>query len=338
MENTRYIQAADMHCDTISELFERQRKGEPGNLFCNDGHIDLQKMKKGNYILQNFALYTHLKRESTPFAYAMELVDAFYEELRPYSDWIEVARTWQDIERNRREGKMSALLTIEEGGVCCGKLAYLRDFYRLGVRMMTLTWNFPNELGYPNRILPEGPDGVPSRTADTENGLTKTGIEFVREMERLGMIVDVSHLNDAGIWDVFRYTKKPFVASHSNARAIASHPRNLTDEMIRALAERGGVAGINFCASFLRDEENGGEPVHSYCHDMVLHMKHMKKIGGIECIGLGSDFDGIISKVEMADCSAIGLLADEMSRQGFTISEIEAVFHGNVLRLYQELL
>ena len=93
MENTRYIQAADMHCDTISELFERQRKGEPGNLFCNDGHIDLQKMKKGNYILQNFALYTHLKRESKPFAYAMELVDAFYEELRPYSDWIEVART-----------------------------------------------------------------------------------------------------------------------------------------------------------------------------------------------------------------------------------------------------
>ena len=102
MENTRYIQAADMHCDTISELFERQRKGEPGNLFCNDGHIDLQKMKKGNYILQNFALYTHLKRESKPFAYAMELVDAFYEELRPYSDWIEVARENVSIAYHRR--------------------------------------------------------------------------------------------------------------------------------------------------------------------------------------------------------------------------------------------
>lgn len=338
MENTSYIQAADMHCDTISELFERRKKGEPGNLFSSHCHIDLQKMRKGNYILQNFALFTHLERESSPFEYAMELVDVFYEELRPYSEWIKVVRNWQDIERNRREGKMSALLGIEEGGVCCGKLAYLRDFYRLGVRMMTLTWNFPNELGHPNRIYPKDTDSEPFWAVDTRNGLTETGIDFVREMERLGMIVDVSHLNDAGIWDVFRYTKKPFVASHSNARAIADHPRNLTDAMIRALAERGGVAGINFCASFLKDEENGGEPVHSYCRDMVTHMKHMKKVGGIGCIGLGSDFDGITSIVEMADCSAIGILADEMERQGFTISEIEAVFHGNVMRLYQELL
>ena len=338
MENMSYIQAADMHCDTISELFERRKRGEQGNLFSNHCHIDLQKMRKGNYVLQNFALFTHLKRESKPFEYAMELTDVFYEELRPYSEWIKVVRNWQDIERNRREGKMSALLAIEEGGVCCGNLAYLRDFYRLGVRMMTLTWNFPNELGCPNRIYPEGADSEPIWVSDTQNGLTETGIDFVREMERLGMIVDVSHLNDAGIWDVFRYTKKPFVASHSNARAIAGHPRNLTDEMIRALAERGGVAGINFCASFLKDEENGGEPVHSYCRDMVIHMKHMKQVGGIGCIGLGIDFDGITSIVEMSDCSSTGLLADEMSRQGFTLSEIEAVFHGNVLRLYQELL
>ena len=151
-------------------------------------------------------------------------------------------------------------------------------------------------------------------------------------------IIDVSHLGDAGIWDVFRYTKKPFVASHSNARALARHPRNLTDEMIRALGERGGVAGINFCAAFLRDEEDGAEPVNSYCRDMVAHMKHMKQIGGISCIGLGTDFDGIGSRVELVDCSGMQMLAHEMSREGFTTGEIEAVFHGNVLRLYKELL
>ncbi len=207
----------------------------------------------------------------------------------------------------------------------------------MGVRMMTLTWNFPNELGYPNRILTE--DGRPPLcVADTEHGLTEKGIDFVQEMERLGMIPDISHLNDAGIWDVFRYTKKPFVASHSNARALAGHPRNLTDEMIRTLAERGGVAGINFCASFLRDQEEGAEPIHSRCRDMVAHMKHMKQIGGIGCIGLGSDFDGIRSIVEMGDCSGIQMLANEMEREGFTVGEIEAVFHGNVLRLYRELL
>ena len=221
--------------------------------------------------------------------------------------------------------------------MCQGELAYLRDFYRLGARMMTLTWNFQNELASPNRII-RSPEGPVRFAPDTEHGLTPRGIEFVREMERLGMIIDVSHLGDAGIWDVFRYTTTPFVASHSNARSLASHPRNLTDDMIRALAERGGVAGINFCAAFLRDEEDGKEPVHSYCRDMVAHMKHMRRTGGIGCIGLGTDFDGITSQVELVDCSGMQMLADEMSRQGFTTGEIEAVFYGNVLRLYKELL
>ena len=140
---------------------------------------------------------------------------------------IGIVRSYRDIEDNWRKGRMSALLTIEEGGVCQGSLRFLRDFYRLGVRMMTLTWNFPNELGFPNK-RERREDGTTYLVPDQSNGLTGTGIEFVEEMERLGMIIDVSHLNDAGIWDVFRHTKKPFVASHSNARAVASHPRNMT--------------------------------------------------------------------------------------------------------------
>lgn len=331
------MKVVDMHCDTIYEIYERRKKGQKINFKENDLHINLEKMEKGDYLLQNFALYTHLEKEQRPLEYAMRLMDVFYEEMEANAERIGVVRNWQDIERNRKEGRLSAMVTIEEGGVCQGELAYLRDFYRMGVRMMTLTWNFPNELGYPNRILTE--DGRPPLcVADTEHGLTEKGIDFVQEMERLGMIPDISHLNDAGIWDVFRYTKKPFVASHSNARALAGHPRNLTDEMIRTLAERGGVAGINFCASFLRDQEEGAEPIHSRCRDMVAHMKHMKQVGGIGGIGLGSDFDGIRSIVEMGDCSGIQMLANEMEREGFTVGEIEAVFHGNVLRLYRELL
>ena len=219
--------------------------------------------------------------------------------------------------------------------MCLGETALLRDFYRLGARMMTITWNFPNELGFPN-----GKDESvsPARSVpDTEHGLTETGIAFVQEMERIGMIIDISHLNDAGIRDVFHYTKKPFVASHSNARALARHPRNLTDEMIRALAERGGVAGINYYAPFLKDADKK-MPLHGLCSDMVAHMKHMKQVGGIGCIGLGSDFDGIDTATEMKDCSGMQLLADVMSREGFTTGEIEAVFHDNVLRVYRELL
>lgn len=172
---------------------------------------------------------------------------------------------------------------------------------------------------------------------DTEHGLTDTGIAFVEEMERLGMVIDISHLNDAGIWDVFRHTGKPLVASHSNARAIASHPRNLTDHMIRTLAGRGGVMGINYCTAFLRDFGPGEEPV-SRISDMVMHMKHIRNIGGIGCIGLGSDFDGISGTLEMRDAGRLPMLADAMEKEGFTASEIEAVFYKNVLRVYKEVL
>lgn len=334
------MKVVDMHCDTIAKIYYLQRDGKEGSILRNDLHIDLEKMEKGDYLLQNFALFVNLEKHERPFEYAMKLADVFYTEMEAHSDKIGIVRSWADIEANRAAGRMSALLTLEEGGICQGELSYLRDFYRLGARMMTLTWNYRNELAWPNKLAET--DGEPVRPSkyipDTEHGLTETGITFVEEMERLGMIIDISHLNDAGIWDVFRHTKKPFVASHSNARVLASHPRNLTDEMIRELGARGGVAGINFCAAFLRDTEDGGNPVHSRIDDMVRHMKHMKKVGGIGVIGLGTDFDGITSIVEMGDCSGMQQLADEMSRQGFTTGEIEAVFHENVLRVYKELL
>lgn len=333
------MKVVDMHCDTIAEIYKRRRAGEDIGIRENDLHLDLLKMKKGDYALQNFALFTSLEREKRPFEYAMNLLDTFYEEMEKNQDLIGVVRSYEDIEKNWKEGRMSAMLTIEEGGVCQGNLAYLRDFYRLGVRMMTITWNFPNELGYPNHLKVER--SLDEGEADMERGLTETGIRFLYEMERLGMIIDVSHLNDAGIWDVFAHTKKPFVASHSNARALVPEcPRNLTDEMIRKLAERGGVAGINYFTDFLHrrcDWEDIGQK-KSLISDMVRHMKHMKKVGGIGCIGLGSDFDGIGGALEIRNGGDLPLLEAEMRRQGFTESEVEAVFHGNVLRVYREIL
>ena len=163
----------------------------------------------------------------------------------------------------------------------------------------------------------------------------------MEEMERLGMIVDVSHLNDAGFWDVIRYTKKPFVASHSNARALVPDcPRDLTDDMIRALSERGGVAGINYFPPFLsaQDPKADRSAYQSRISDMICHMKHMKQVGGIQCIGLGSDFDGIHGDLEMKDGSELPKLEWAMRKEGFTESEIEAVFYGNVLRVYKEVL
>lgn len=331
------MKVVDMHCDTISELYKDHKGGGSRSILENDLMIDLKKMRRGDYGLQNFALYTNLERaRERPFEYCMELLDTFYTEMEACADMIGIVKSYEDIHANWRAGKMSALLTIEEGGVCQGNLRFLRNFYRLGVRMMTLTWNFPNELASPNRKV-VGRDGKFHMLPDTQHGLTKTGIEFVQEMERMGMIIDISHLNDAGIWDVFRYTKTPFVASHSNARTLASHPRNLTDEMIRALSERGGVMGINYYACFLKDFGEGEKQVSRISH-MVEHMKHIKKVGGVQCIGLGSDFDGIDGELEMKDASMLPLLAGAMEKAGFTYSEIEAVFYRNVLGVYREIL
>ncbi len=329
------MKVIDMHCDTISELYYRREAGKAYSLLKNDCHIDLERMKKGDYCLQNFALFTELTRHERPFEYCMKLVDLFYTEIAKHEDLIGVVTCYEDIERNRKEGKMSALLTIEEGGVCQGEIAFLRNIYRLGVRMMTLTWNHKNELASPNRIWQE--HGEAFFEPDTEHGLTEKGIEFVNEMEALGIIVDISHLSDAGIEDVFRYTKKPFVASHSNARTVASNPRNLTDDMIRRLSERGGVAGLNYCAAFLYDWKKG-DTVLSRVEHMIAHIKHMKQVGGIQCIGLGSDFDGIGGELEMKSPEDLPILEVAMKKAGFTESEIEAVFYKNVLRVYEEIL
>lgn len=331
----KIMKVVDMHCDTISKLYYKKQAGKDFSILKNNCHLDLERMKKGDYCLQNFALFTDLNKQEHSFEYCMKLVDLFYTELEKYKEMIGIVTCYEDILGNQKRGKMSAMLTIEEGGVCQGEIAFLRNFYRLGVRMMTLTWNYKNDLGYPNRFREE--NGECLFEPEEEYGLTEKGIWFVKEMEKIGMIIDVSHLSDAGFLDVYKNTTKPTVASHSNARTIASNPRNLTDEMVKMLSERGGVAGINYCADFLYDWKNK-ENTLSRVQDMVSHMKHMKQIGGIQCIGLGSDFDGIEGNLELKSPADLPVLEACMKKEGFTESEVEAVFSGNVLRVYKELL
>ena len=322
------MKVVDMHCDTILELYKARERGEEISLLDNDLHIDLKKMEAGDYFLQNFALFVDLKGTEDPFLTCVRMADLFYQVMEENRDRISPVTTWAEIERNWKEGRMSALLTLEEGEVCQGDPALLRTLYRLGARMISFTWNYENSLAWPGR---EG--GLP----ETEKGLKERGFEILEEMEALGMIVDVAHLSDAGIWDVLRTAKKPFVASHSNARSLASHARNLTDEMIRAIAEKGGVIGINYYCNFLEDIPEGGRQI-SRISRMVEHMKHIRQVGGAGCIGLGSDFDGIYGEVEIGNSAGLPRLAEAMESAGFTAGEVEAVFHGNVLRLYREVL
>ena len=324
------MKAIDLHCDTLSVLRRAHKEGVERTLDENDGHIDLNKLEKGDYMLQCFAAFVFLKGEEDPFVAALEEIDEFYAAMDRYADRIAPVKTWADLERNRAAGKLSAMLTIEEGGVCKGNPALLRTLYRLGARIMTLTWNFENELAWPNSFDFEHGTATP----DNAHGLTERGREFVAEMERLGLIVDVSHLGDAGFWDVAHMATRPFIASHSNARAVCPHVRNLTDEMLHALADKGGVTGINFCGDFL----DPGEKPYSSVRWMAEHIEHIRAVAGIDAIALGSDFDGIEPDVEMGDCSGMPRLADELHRRGFTDDEIEKIYHGNALRVLREFL
>ena len=353
------MKVIDMHCDTIAGLYKEKRKSpEKDFSLCSlpSFSVDLQKMKKASYLLQNFAVFIDRAETPDPMKTALDMISLYYEELEKNSGLIAPVRSYQDIEDNRKAGLMSAMLTLEEGAVLKGSIENLRTFYEKGVRMIALTWNYPNEIGNPNLTL--GPDGSPLFTMRSPEGFTGAGIGIIQEMERLGMIIDVSHLSDGGFWDIIKYTKAPFAASHSNAAAQCNVCRNLTDEMIRALAERGGVAGLNFCtdflrasdhpASFLPDPSSGSYlPAPSdrpsagrisRIDDMVRHVRHMTNTGGIEVCGLGSDFDGISNDVEFGDASGMEQLYEALKKNGFSSEEADKIFYKNVLRLYKDVL
>lgn len=312
----------DMHCDTISELLKKKRAGEEVSLRQNTGHVDLVRMQKSGYLLQNFALFVNLTASENPWQEVCELYQRYEEEVCKNSDLIAPVYCYQDIAKNEESGKMSAMLTVEEGGVCGGEIEKLHELYAMGVRMLTLTWNHPNELGYPNKQA---------------GGLTEVGRAFVAEMERIGMIVDVSHLSDAGFYDVLSVAKKPFVASHSNAREICTSARNLTDDMIRELAGAGGCMGLNFYAHFLRTV-SAGEKNPGTIKDVVRHARHIVNVGGIEVLGIGSDFDGIDTHEELPGVQSMELLWDALHKSGFTQAQLDKIFCGNVLRVYRSTL
>ena len=304
-------------------------------------HLDVNKMEQGNYLMQNFAMFIDLKRYKNPYKTLLDMIECYDKEIEDNKDKLAKVFKYEDIAENEANGKISSLLTLEEGGALEGSLENLQHIYKRGIRMITLNWNYPNGVGYPNMKINVDKDGKiigkPDFTkAEKNNGLTPWGFELLEAMEYLGIIPDVSHLSDAGFYDVLKHSKKPFVASHSNARSICNHVRNMDDEMIKLLANKGGVMGINFCAAFISPATDGR--VFGTISDTIEHIKYIRNIAGIDCIGLGSDYDGIPGNIEMKDCSYMPRLAHELLRNKFTYDEVEKIFSKNVLRLYKELL
>lgn len=324
------MKIADMHCDTVEKLYH----GYGDSLISNDLHLSVEGMRKGDYLLQNFAVFVDRKETADPTRTALEMISQYRRELGKAAAYLREARSYEEVEENQRRGRMSAVLTLEEGAVLGGRMENLQKFYDLGVRMMTLTWNYENELGAPN-LMWDG-EGRPRFQERSSRGLTSFGIQAVEEMERLGIIPDVSHLSDGGFLDVAAHTKKPFVASHSNAQAVCNVCRNLTDSMIRTLGERGGVAGINFCEDFLTCRTERSE--QTVMEAVVAHIRHMVDAGGIEVCALGSDFDGIEGNRAITGARDMQKLVYALEKAGFLPSQIEKICSGNVLRVYRETL
>lgn len=318
---------ADLHCDTILEITKKDGQ----HLRQNKAHIDCEKLSQGEYALQNFAMFTDYGENQANFDFVNKMIDVYYEELEKNKDYILPAYSFEDIKNNMSAGKVSAVLTIEEGAVCEGDVYKLRSLYNRGVRMMTFTWNYKNCLASPNCDSDKKP------IANMDTGLTETGLEILSEMETLGIIPDVSHLSDKGFFDVANFSKRPFVASHSNAREICSHPRNLTDEMIKIIGNKGGLIGLNYCNSFLSNNYVSGKGIE--IQSFIPHIKHIINIGGEDCIALGTDFDGIDNPpIEIPNASNQQKLVDLLEKNGFSYEVIEKICYKNVLRLYKEFL
>lgn len=304
----------DLHCDTASRLLYENLKLKESN--CK---IDIQKLKKANAKAQVFAHFIELNIVDNPYTEFIRMYSNFINELKENEDSIEIVRNLNELELVNNKGKIGAFLSIEEGEVLEGKVERVKELYDMGIRFITLTWNFKNSIGYPNA-------GYKYK----DYGLTEKGKEIVLEMEKVGIIPDCSHLSDGGFYDLINICKKPFVATHSNARTITDHSRNLTNDMIVKLAEKGGVMGLNFCAPFL-----GSEKVPSI-NSMIKHLKHIKNVGGIDVLALGTDFDGIENEVEIENIGEIGKLRKALAKEGFTNSEIDKIFYGNIKRVLKE--
>ncbi|MBR1931621.1 MAG: dipeptidase [Lachnospiraceae bacterium] len=326
----------DMHCDT---LYRGVQWGLQDIFEVEGAMLDGKRLVAAKAEAQFFAIffppktqmdnltrYLHQQGKTLDdMEYYREARDLFYRTLERHGEQIAYAGSGHELDRNRTAGKVSAFLTLEDGRAVEGSMERLGLFFADGVRLITLTWNHVNCFGNPN-----------SRHAEAMGlGLTLFGKEAIGEMNRMGMLIDVSHLSDGGFWDVVKLTKKPFVASHSNCRALSPHPRNLTDEMIRALAECGGVAGLNFAADFVEEREHTGV---STVERLALHAKHLLDVGGEDVVAIGSDFDGVDDRLEIADPTKMYLLSDALKMQGFTERQIEKVFRENVRRVIADTI
>ena len=351
----------DLHCDTpmrlLGEGFDLGRRHD-------DGELDIPRMREGGVSGVFFSIYTGAT-DKTPLEAvkrAIEVIDAVVEEVRRHPDDLVLAAAADEIVAAKQARKIAILMGVEGGHMIDSSLSVLRNLYRLGARYLTLTHSAST--GWAD-------------SSGGSGGLTDFGKDVVREMNRLGMMVDISHVSDKTFFDALETSKVPIIASHSSCRALADHARNMTDEMIQALAANGGVVHINYYNAFLDDENNRRENTladlekkragirQRFAADeqrlaaeirqvngeqiarigrvplsrLLDHFEHAAKVAGVDHVGMGSDFDGVRGQLPegMEDISKIPNLVAGLSERGFSDSDIGKILGGNSLRVMRQV-
>jgi membrane dipeptidase len=362
----------DTHADTPQRFLDDGF--DIGSTDPNDnGHLSLDKARRGNLGAEFFSIWVDPDTNQGHFArHTFDLIDSVYEQAARHPDRMTMAFSVADIERAHREHKLAALMGIEGGHSIENDLHLLRDYYRLGVRYMTLSWSNTNEWA-------DSSGDINDAKVQHHNGLTDFGKQVVVEMNRLGMMVDISHVADKTFWDAIATTKAPVIASHSSARALVNAPRNMTDDMLRAVAENGGVVQVNFFSAF--DDEDFRKELEAQSKDMATaqqkyldqlkaegktptyvdsdrierewmakiprpplkslidHIDHIAKVAGVDHVGLGSDFDGVSGATPQGIDSAADLpkITQALLERGYCEADIHKILGGNLLRVFGEV-
>jgi membrane dipeptidase len=362
----------DTHADTPQRFLDDNF--DIGNSDPKDtGHLSLDKARAGNLGAEFFSIWVDPLTNQGHYAkHTLELIDTVYEQAAQHPDRMMMAFSVADIERAHKQKKLAALMGIEGGHSIENSIRLLRDYYRLGVRYMTLAWSNTNEWA-------DSSGDIGDPTIPHHNGLTDFGKQVVLEMNRLGMIVDISHVSDKTFWDTIAASKAPVIASHSSARTLSNAPRNMTDDMLRAVAKNGGVVDVNFYSGFddqsywdaesaQKKERDAAvkeylaklkaagqtptymdeEHIQRQWMDKILRppfkvlidqIDHIAKVAGVDHVGLGSDFDGVSGQTPEGMDSAADLpkITQGLLDRGYSAEDIRKILGGNVLRVFAEV-
>jgi membrane dipeptidase len=362
----------DTHADTPQRFVDEGY--DIGSTDPNDpGNISLDKARAGNLGAEFFSIWVDPQTNECHFARrTFDLIDSVYEQAARHPDRMMMAFSPADIERAHREHKLAACMGIEGGHSIENDMRLLRDYYRLGVRYMTLSWSNTNEWA-------DSSGDIDDPKIQHHNGLTDFGKQVVLEMNRLGMMVDISHVADKTFWDAIATSKAPLIASHSSARALVNAPRNMTDEMLQAVAKNGGVVQVNFYSGFddenyrkalqaqakdqaeaiqryLDEQKSQGKPVNYMQVDhierewlakiprpplksLIDQIDHVAKVAGVDHVGLGSDFDGVSGATPEGIDSAADLpkITQALLDRGYSAEDLHKILGGNLLRVFRDV-